>query len=96
MLGSIGLSDSSLFHEVDMPTEYIPIGVATILATNRVYALPAINGSVYSDAAATLEQSNAFDFAAKQALVFTAGVAPINGAFIRATAGTPTILLKRG
>lgn len=80
-----------------MPTFSIPIGVPTVLATNTVYALPVMpKVSVYSDAAATLEQANDFTFASKQAVVFAAGVAPLNAAFIRATAGTPTIILKRG
>jgi hypothetical protein len=63
--------------EVIMPTFSIPIGVPTVLATNQVYALPlSPKVSVYSDAAATLEQANDFTFAAKQAVVFAAGVAP--------------------
>jgi hypothetical protein len=79
-----------------MPTEVLPIGIPTAMVTNRVYALPIAKTSVYSDAAATLEQANDFTFTAKQAVVFTAGVAPLSGAFIRATAGTPVVILKRG
>ena len=79
-----------------MPTQSIPIGPPVVMATNQVYALPAVKVTAFTEATTpTLEQSNAIGFAAKAAVVFTGGVAPLYGQFVRATAGTPTIVLKR-
>ena len=79
-----------------MPTQLLSFGVPYTLLTNVVYALPVAKANVYSgDTTPTLEVSNVVDFAAKTAVTFTAGVATLTGLFVRATAGTPTIVLKR-
>jgi hypothetical protein len=67
-----------------------------MLQTNVVYALPAVKVTAYSgDTTPTLEQSNASDFTLKTAVTFTAGAAELSGGFVRATAGTPVLTLKR-
>lgn len=80
-----------------MPTQLLSFGVPWTLQTNQVYALPApVKATVFSgDTTPTLEQSNDFTFTTKAAVTFTAGVATLAGTFIRATAGTPTVLLNR-
>ena len=79
-----------------MPTELLTSGFPIVLKTNVVYALPHYKAEIYSsDATPTLEQSNVFDFATKSTLTFTSGVASASGLFLRATAGTPTIVIKR-
>lgn len=78
-----------------MPTEVIPIGFPVTMVTNQVYALPLARVSMFSDAAVTMEQSNVIGFGTKQAITLTAGVSPLDGAFVRATAGTPTVILKK-
>ena len=79
-----------------MPTQLLPVGTPTTLVTNRVYALPAVEVTGFSsDTTPTMEQSNDFTFAAKAVITFTAGAATLTGPFIRATAGTPTLTLKR-
>ena len=82
--------------EFNMPTQLLPIGPPTTLQTNVVYALPAVEVTCFSsDTTPTLEQSNDITFAAKVAVTFTGGMATLGGGFVRATAGTPTITLKR-
>jgi hypothetical protein len=79
-----------------MPNLLLPIGPSTTLVTNQVYALPAVKVTCFSsDTTPTLEQSNDSTFAAKAAVTFTGGIATLVGPFVRATAGTPTITLKR-
>jgi predicted RecA/RadA family phage recombinase len=79
-----------------MPTTSIPIGMPVTMVTNQVYALPAVKTTAFSsDTTPTLEQSNDSTFAAKAAVTFTGGSATMTGLFVRATAGTPTIVLKR-
>ena len=79
-----------------MPTQSIPIGPPTTLVTNQIYALPAVNCTLFTDAATpTLEQSTVIGFGTKVALTFTNGACLVSGGFVRATAGTPTIVLKR-
>lgn len=79
-----------------MPNLLLSFGVPTTLVTNQVYALPAVEATVFSDdTTPTLEQSNFSNFSTKAAVTFTAGTATLTGMFVRATAGTPTITLKR-
>ena len=79
-----------------MPTQLLLFGVPTVMQTNQVYAVPATKVTAFSsDTTPALEQSNDFTFAAKAAVTFTGGMATLGGAFVRATAGTPTILLSR-
>jgi len=80
-----------------MPTQLLQFGQLTTMATNQVYAVPmSVKVTAFcGDTTPTMEQANDITFAAKAAVTFTAGVATIVGAWIRATAGTPTIILTR-
>lgn len=78
-----------------MPTELLTMGQPHTLVTNRVYALPAVNCTLYSDSTATFEQSNVFDFSTKSTITLTNGVAQVNGVWLRAPTGTPIVTLKR-
>jgi hypothetical protein len=79
-----------------MPIELIPCGMPVTLVTNKVYALPIVKTTGFSsDTTPTLEQSNDSTFTLKNAVTFTAGIANFVGGFVRATAGTPTLILKR-
>jgi hypothetical protein len=77
--------------------QLIPFGPPTVMATNVIYATPGgAKASVFcGDATPTIEQSNVQDFATKSAVTFTGGLGTVVGAFIRATAGTPTVVLMR-
>lgn len=79
-----------------MPTMLLPVGTPVTMVTNQVYACPVVEVMAFTDATTpTLEQSNDPTFTTKAAVTFTAGAATLTGAFVRATAGTPTIVLKR-
>lgn len=80
-----------------MPTQLLSFGVPWTLQTNQVYAIPTpVKATAFSgDATPTIEQSNDFAFGTKAAVTFTGGVATLVGTFIRATTGTPTVLLNR-
>lgn len=79
-----------------MPTLAIPFGMPVTMVTNQVYALPAAKATVFSDATTpSLQSSTTLGFVANAAVVFTGGLATVAGGFIRATTGTPTIVLKR-
>lgn len=78
-----------------MPTQLISIGPVTLLVANQIYALPAVNATLFTDAASpTITQSNTFAFTASSPLTLTNGAARVNGGFIRATADT-LVTLKR-
>lgn len=78
-----------------MPVQSIPIGPPTTLLANVIYALPAVNVTLYTDAAApTIAQSNTPAFTLNTAVTLTGGAAPVSGGFIRATADT-IVTLKR-
>jgi hypothetical protein len=79
-----------------MPTQLLPIGPPVTMVTNQVYALPAVEVTCYTgNATPTLEVANDAAFANKNAVTFTGGQGTLTGVFVRATAGTPTIVLKR-
>lgn len=79
-----------------MPVPLLTCGVPLTLQTNVAYALPVPQVRVFcGDSTPALEQSNVLDFATKSAVVLTAGAAELSGGFIRATTGTPLILLCR-
>lgn len=79
-----------------MPTQKLSFDMPTTMQTNVVYAIPVAKATAFSgDATPTLEQSNDFTFAAKTAVTFTGGIATLVGSFVRATTGTPTIMLSR-
>jgi hypothetical protein len=79
-----------------MPTLSIPFGVPVVLVTNQVYALPTAKSNLFcSDTTPALEQSNDITFAAKAAITLVGGQSVVTGSFIRATTGTPTIVLRR-
>lgn len=79
-----------------MPTQLIPYGMPITMVTNQVYALPVAKSTLFSsDTTPALEQSNDITFAAKVVVTLTGGMSTVAGEFIRATAGTPTIILSR-
>jgi hypothetical protein len=79
-----------------MPTPLLSFGLPVTMTTNLVYALPVVKANAYSsDTTPTMEQSNDITFAAKTTVTFTAGAATLVGMFVRATTGTPTIVLTR-
>lgn len=83
-----------------MPVEVLSIGPLIKMLANVVYALPAVNVTLYTDAAApTLALSNGGGttpptFGAGTAVTLTAGAASLSGGFIKATADT-IVTLKR-
>jgi hypothetical protein len=78
-----------------MPIEVLSIGPIQTMRANVVYALPAVNVTMYTDGATpTMTQSLTQAFTANTPVTFTAGVASPTGAFIKATADT-LVILKR-
>lgn len=79
-----------------MPTELLPIGPPTALTQNTVYALPAANVTLFTDATTpTIQQSNTQAFTANVAVTMTGGASVVSGGFIRATTTGVTVTLKR-
>lgn len=79
-----------------MPVQLLPIGPPTALVQNQVYALPAVECVLFTDAATpTIQVSSSVGFATNIPLVLTAGASPVTGGFIRATTTGVTITLKR-
>ena len=78
-----------------MPIQLLPIGPPVTLLANVIYAMPAVNVTLFTDAAApTITQSTTSTFAANSAVTLTGGQARLSGGFIRANADT-VITLKR-
>lgn len=78
-----------------MPVQLLPVGPPTTMLANVVYALPAVNVTLYTDAAApTITMSNTAAFTANTAVTLTTGAARLGGGFLRATADT-LVTLKR-
>jgi len=78
-----------------MPVELLSLGMPWTMVANRVYALPAVNVTLYTDAASpTITQSNTLAFTASTPVTLTGGVASLSGQFIKATADT-LVTLKR-
>jgi hypothetical protein len=78
-----------------VPIELLPVGTPVTLVANVIYALPAVNTTLFTDATTpTIQQSNTSAFTANVAVTLTGGQANLAGGFIRATANTP-IILKR-
>lgn len=79
-----------------MPVQLLPIGPPTALVQNQVYALPAVECVLFTDATTpTLQVSSTSAFTANVALTLTAGASPVTGGFIRATTTGVTVTLKR-
>jgi len=78
-----------------MPTQLLPIGPPVTMVANEVYALPAVNVTLYTDATTpTIAQSGTSAFTANTAVTLTGGAATLSGGFVRATANT-LVILKR-
>lgn len=78
-----------------MPTELLPLGTPVTMRANVVYALPAVEATIFTDAAApTITQSGTQTFTANSAVTLTGGQATVGGGFIKATADT-LVVLKR-
>jgi hypothetical protein len=78
-----------------MPVQLLPVGTPVTMLANVVYALPAVNVTLFTDAAApTIAQSNTSAFTANAAVTLTGGQATLAGGFLRATADT-LVTLKR-
>jgi len=80
-----------------MPTLVIPLGPPTTLLQNVVYALPAVQCTLFTDTTTpALQQSNTGAFTANVALTLTNGQVQVVGGFLRATAvGGALVTLKR-
>jgi len=77
-----------------MPTELLPIGMPWTMIGNRVYALPGVKTTLFTDSAATFTQSLTQAFTANVALTLTGGSATLSGGFLKASADT-LVTLKR-
>lgn len=78
-----------------MPVQLLPVGTPVLMLANVIYALPAVNVTMFTDAAApTVAQSNTAAFTANSAVTLTGGQANLSGGFVRATADT-LVTLKR-
>ena len=78
-----------------MPTELLPLGTPVTMRANVVYALSAVEATIFTDAAApTITQSGTVAFSANSAVTLTGGQATVGGGFIKATADT-LVVLKR-
>jgi hypothetical protein len=78
-----------------MPVELLPVGPPTTMLAGIAYALPAVNVTLYTDAAApTITQSNTPAFTLNTAVTLTGGAASLSGGFVKATANT-LVTLKR-
>jgi hypothetical protein len=78
-----------------MPTQLLPIGTPVTLLANVVYALPAVEVVLFTDAATpTITQSDDLAFTTGLAVTLTGGAATLGGAFIKAAADT-LVVLKR-
>jgi hypothetical protein len=79
-----------------MPTQLLPIGPPTLLVQNQIYALPAVEVTLFTDATTpTIQTSNTSAFTANVVVTLTGGAAVVGGGFIRATTAGATITLKR-
>lgn len=78
-----------------MPTQLLPVGTPVTMLANVIYALPAVNCVLYTDATTpTITQSNTQAFTANTAVTVTGGAATVGGGFIKAAADT-LVTLKR-
>lgn len=78
-----------------MPVGLLPIGPPVTLLASVVYALPAVNVTLYTDATTpTITVSNTVGFTASTAVTLTAGAARVGGGFIKSV-GDTLITLKR-
>ena len=78
-----------------MPTQSIPIGPQTTLVANVIYALPSVSCDIFNDTAIAMQVSQTLTFVDNVPLVFTNGVAPGAGRFIRATTAGGSITLRK-
>lgn len=78
-----------------MPTELLPLGTPVTMLAGVVYALPAVEATLFTDATTpTITQSNTQAFTANVAVTLTGGQATVGGGFIKA-AGNALVVLKR-
>ena len=78
-----------------MPIELLPIGPPTLMLAGVVYALPAVNVTLYTDAASpTITQSSTQAFTANTAVTLVGGQVSLSGGFIKAVANA-LVTLKR-
>jgi hypothetical protein len=78
-----------------MPIEVLSIGPIQTMRANVVYAVPGVQVSIYTDAAApTITQSMTQAFTLNTPVTLTGGVAELNAPFIRATADTQVVLKR--
>lgn len=78
-----------------MPTELLSLGMPWTMKANQVYALPAVNCTLYTDATTpTITLSGTQAFTASTPVTFTAGAATVSGGFIKAAADI-LVTLKR-
>jgi len=78
-----------------MPTEVLPLGMPVVMKANQVYALPAVEAVLFTDAAAPVfTQSTTQGFIANSAVTLTGGAATVGGGFLKVGADT-LVVLKR-
>ena len=79
-----------------MPTELLPLGTPVAMVQNQVYALPAVQCRLYTDNAATVQQSTTQTFTANTAVTLVEGSYLLTAPFVRITsAGPVNVVLKR-
>jgi hypothetical protein len=78
-----------------MPTQLLPLGPPVTMLAGIAYALPAVNCTLFTDAAApTLTQSTTPSFTVSSPITLTGGQSAVSGGFIKAAADT-LVILKR-
>ena len=72
-----------------MPQELLPLGTPVALVQNQVYALPAVQCRVYTDNAATFQQSTTVAFTASTAVTLVEGSYLLSAPYFRCTSAGP-------
>ena len=72
-----------------MPTEMISMGPVTAMVQNQIYAAPSTPCRLYTDIAATIQQSNTVAFTANTAVSLVEGGYTVTAPFIRVTSAGP-------
>jgi hypothetical protein len=72
-----------------MATEMISMGPVTAMVQNQIYAAPSVPARLYTDIAATIQQSNTVAFTANTTVTLTEGGYLVTAPFIRVTSAGP-------
>ena len=96
-VGWVGLQERTYtFGEVGrMPiVQSIPVGPVVTINQNQAYALPAYSVIMFTDAAASLQQSTDVGFTASVPVTLAGGQAQLAGGFLKCTSGNISVVLK--